>query len=414
MASDLLRQLFEQGVAAARAEACLVPHLPTTPFAGKTILLALGKAAGDMARVALDHLDVEAGLVVTRYGHVPPGWDPPCHIDVIEAGHPFPDEASMEAGARALDMASGLGAGDRLVALISGGGSSLMTMPLPGVTLEDKRAISRALMDAGAPIGEINIIRRALSAIKGGKLAQAAWPACVLTYIVSDVPGDDPSLVASGPTIRPPSRDKTANEILEQYGVSVAPHICNVISQQPVSAEGAANDSFVICATSATALDAAAAGASAAGFLAIILGSDLEEDARRLARQHANLARDRQSNGERVALISGGEATVTLAGNKGRGGRCGSYALELALALDGAAGIWAIAGDTDGIDGNSDAAGAIVTPDSLLRARAAGIDPAAYQQDNRSHDVFEAIGDLIITGPTFTNVNDLRIILTGV
>jgi glycerate 2-kinase len=414
MVADLLRQLFDQGVAAARAEACLLPHLPVEPFAGKTMLLALGKAAGDMARVALDRLEVDAGLVVTRYGHVPPGWHPPGHIRVIEAGHPFPDDASMEAGAQALKLVSGLGANDRLIALISGGGSSLMTMPLPGVTLEDKRAISRALMDAGAPIGAINIVRQALSAIKGGKLAQAAAPARVLTYIISDVPGDEPSLVASGPTLRPPSRDKTANEILEQYGVPVAPHIHNIIGQQPVAAEGAANDSLVICATSATALEAAAAAARAAGFVPIILGSDLEEDARRLARQHANLARDHQSNGERVALISGGEATVTLAGNKGRGGRCGSYALELALALDGTAGIWATAGDTDGIDGNSDAAGAIVTPDSVAQARAAGIDPAAYQLNNRSHDVFDAIGDLIMTGPTFTNVNDLRIVLTGV
>jgi glycerate 2-kinase len=414
MARTLLRQLFDRGVTAARAEACLVPHLPTTPFAGKTILLALGKAAGDLARVALDHLDIEAGLVVTRYGHVPPGWQPPGHIDVIEAGHPFPDDASMEAGARALDIVSRLGAGDRLIALVSGGGSSLMTMPLPGITLADKRMISSAMMDAGAPIGEINIIRQALSAIKGGKLAQAAWPACVLTYIVSDVPGDEPSLVASGPTIRPPSRGRTANEILERYAVAVAPHIRKIISQQSVSAEGGANDSFVICATSATAVDAAAAGAAAAGFVPVLLGDDLEEDALQLARQHANLARDHQLKGECVALISGGETTVTLAGNKGRGGRCGSYALELALALNGAGGIWAFAGDTDGIDGNSDAAGAIVTPDSLARARAAGIDLAAYQLDNRSHDVFEAIGDLVITGPTFTNLNDLRIILTGV
>jgi glycerate 2-kinase len=414
MAKDLLRQLFDQGVVAARADACLIPYLPVEPVAGKAMLLAVGKAAGDMARVALDHLNVDAGLVVTRYGHVPPGWHPPGQIAAIEAGHPFPDDASMEAGARALGLVSGLGADDRLIALISGGGSSLMTIPLPGVTIEDKLTISRALMDAGAPIGEINIVRQALSAIKGGRLAQAAWPARVLTYIISDVPGDDPSLVASGPTIRPPSRDKTANEILEQYGVSVAPHICNVISQHLVSAKGGANDSFVICATSATAIDAAAAGATAAGFVPIILGSDLEEDARQLARQHADLALNHQSKEERVALISGGEATVILAGNKGRGGRCGSYALELALALDGAAGIWAIAGDTDGIDGSSDAAGAIVTPDSLAQARAAGIDPAAYQQGNRSHDVFDAIGDLVTTGPTFTNVNDLRIILTGV
>jgi glycerate 2-kinase len=414
MATDLLRQLFDQGVAAARADACVLPHLPVEPFAGKTMMLALGKAAGDMARVALDRLEVDAGLVVTRYGHVPPGWTSPAHIHVIEAGHPFPDDASMEAGACALDMVSGLGADDRLIALISGGGSSLMTMPLPGVTIEDKRTISRSLMDAGASIREINIVRQALSAIKGGKLAQAAWPARVLTYIISDVPGDDSSLVASGPTIRPPNRDKTANEILEQYGISVAPHIRKVISQQPDSAEGGANDSFVICATSATALDAAAAGASAAGFVPVLLGDDLEENALQLARQHANLARDHQLKGERIALISGGEARVTLTGNKGRGGRCGSYALELAVALDGTAGIWAIAGDTDGIDGNSDAAGAIVTPDTLARARAAGIDPAAYQLDNRSHDVFDAIGDLVITGPTLTNVNDLRIILTGV
>jgi glycerate 2-kinase len=414
MAADLLRQLFDQGVAAARADACLIAHLPVKPIAGKTTLLALGKAAGDMARVALEHMDVDAGLVVTRYGHMPPRWTPPGHVDVIEAGHPFPDDASIEAGALALDLVSRLSADDRLLALISGGGSSLITMPLPGVTVEDKRAISRALMDAGAPIGEINVVRQALSAIKGGKLAKAAWPARVLTCIISDVPGDDPSLVASGPTIRPPNRDKTANEILEQYDVSVAPNIRNIISQQTLTEAGGMNDSLAICATSATALDAAAAEATAAGFMPIMLGDELEEDARELARQHAKLALDYQLKGQRVALISGGEATVTLAGNRGRGGRCGSYALELVLALDGATGIWAIAGDTDGIDGNGDAAGAIVTPDSLARARAADINPAAYQIDNRSHDVFDAIGDLVITGPTFTNVNDLRIILTGV
>jgi glycerate 2-kinase len=407
----VLQRLFEQGVAAARAQECLAEHLPTTPFGGQTALLAIGKASADMARVALDHMHVDQGLIVTRYGHIPRGWVPPAHVELIEASHPVPDNASQIAGIKAMAMTKGLGPGDRLIALISGGGSSLLTMAKNGISLEAKKKITQAMMSAGVPISDMNCVRQALSNIKGGKLAQAAYPAPVLTYIISDVPGDDPSLVASGPTIVPRTHQESAIAILTRYDIAI-PVALRLAMECDVPNSPTHSDNRVkICATSSTALNGAAKGAFEAGYEPVLLGADLNDDALILARQHGKLALNYRAQGKKVALISGGEALVKVSADRGRGGRCSTYALELAITLNGAAGICAVSGDTDGIDGSSDAAGAIIDADTLARGRAMGLDPFVFQRENRTHDFFAAVGGLLKTGPTLTNVNDLRIIL---
>jgi hydroxypyruvate reductase len=364
-----LRGVFGAAVAAADPGQVLARHLPA-PGAGRNVVIGAGKAAAAMAaalEAAWGDADYD-GVVVTRYGHAAPTR----RIKVIEAAHPVPD-ANSEAGARALMAAvEGLTADDQVVALMSGGASSLLVLPVDGVTLQDKAFLNNALLESGAPIGTMNRIRKALSGIKGGKLAAACGPAKLVTLAISDVPGDDPAVIGSGPT---------------WY-------------------EGA---DYRMIATPAMALAAAAAFAAQAGVPAKILGDALEGESAELGREMAALAlRERGP----VLLLSGGETTVTIGRERpGRGGRNTEFLLSLAVALDGAAHVWAVAGDSDGIDGTEDAAGAVIGPDTLWRARAAGLDPAAMLRAHDSYTLFAATGDLVVTGPTLTNVNDIRAIL---
>ncbi len=366
-----LRAIFAAAVAAARPELVLARHLPA-PGASRNIVVGGGKAAAAMAaalEAAWPDVALE-GVVVTRYGHaVPTG-----KIKVLEAAHPVPDAAS-EAGARAvMEAVAGLREEDQVIALISGGASSLLALPAPGLTLQDKQLVNQALLASGAPIGTMNRIRRQLSAIKGGRLAAACKPAKLVTLAISDVPGDDPATIGSGPTW----------------------------------VEGA---DYRLIATPAMALEAAARTAAAAGVAVNILGDALEGEAAQLGRDMAALA---LAAPWPVLLLSGGETTVTLgAGKPGRGGRNMEFLLSLAIALDGAPNIFAIAGDSDGIDGTVDAAGAHLTPDTLARARQAGLDPHALLEAHDSYTFFKRLNDLLITGPTRTNVNDIRAILVA-
>ena len=407
----LLRRMFNATVAAAAAERCLPAHLPAPPK-GRTVVIGAGKGAAAMARAVEAHwqgpLDRLSGLVVTRYGH----GAPTSRIEVIEASHPVPDAAGRDAARRVLESVKGLGPDDLVLCLISGGGSALLALPAEGIALDDKRAVTSALLRSGATIHEINAVRKHLSAIKGGRLGAAAHPAPVVTLVISDVPGDDLSVIASGPTVPDPSTFADARAVLAKYGITPPPAIARRLAEardetpkpgDPRLARARA----VLIATPARALEAAAEVARAAGYEPVMLGDAIEGEAREVA---ASQARRALSGRPGVALISGGETTVTVKG-KGRGGRNAEFALALALALDGHKGIHAIACDTDGIDGTEDNAGALVLPDTLARARAAGLDPAARLADNDAYGVFSAIGDLIVTGPTLTNVNDFRAIL---
>jgi hydroxypyruvate reductase len=395
-----LRGLFDAALAAVDPLARTPAFLPEPPK-GRTLVIAFGKGAAAMAKAVEDHWNGPlSGLAVTRYHH---GLD--CRrIEVVEAAHPVPDAAAVSGAEKALALASELGADDLLLALASGGGSSLLTLPAPGLTLADKRAVTSALLRSGAPIGEINTVRRHLSAIKGGRLAQAAAPARVVTLVVSDVPGDDPAQVASGPTLADGSTPADAVDVMARWGINppaaVVAHLRQLAATVPLPKEPAR-----VIATARMALDAAA---EAAGDIpTVILGDDIEGEAREVAREQARLALE----GPRPRLIlSGGETTVTVRG-QGRGGRNVEYLLGLALALDGAPGVHALACDTDGIDGTEDNAGAVIGPDTLARARALGLDPAAMLEANDAYSLFEALGDLIVTGPTRTNVNDFRAIL---
>ena len=390
---------------------CLPPHLPPPPR-GRTVVVGAGKAAATMA------LAVEKawpgpleGLVVTRYGHAVPTE----RIEVVEASHPVPDAAGRLAAERILQMASDLTVDDLLLVLMSGGASALLSLPLPGLTLEDKQAVNRALLRSGAPIDEMNTVRKHLSAIKGGRLAAVAAPAPVVGLLISDVPGDDPSVIGSGPTVADPTSYADARAILQRYGIAPPPAVVAVLAaaseETPKPGDARlANSRNVLIARPQQSLEAAATVAHEAGFEPAILGDALEGEARVLGAEHAALARRRLSAGRPVALLSGGETTVTVRGN-GRGGRNVEYLLGLALALDGAPGIAAIACDTDGIDGTEDNAGAVVLPDTLARAHACGEDPSARLADNDAYGLFQALGDLVMTGPTLTNVNDFRAIL---
>lgn len=365
----LLRAVFDAGIAAARPEKVLGRYLPA-PAKGRNVVVGGGKAAASMAaalEAAWPEVALE-GVVVTRYGHAVPT----SRIKVLEAGHPVPDAAS-EAGARAvLDAVAGLGADDQVIALISGGASSLLALPAPGLGLKDKQLVAKALLASGAPIATMNRIRRQLSAIKGGKLALACRPAKLVTLAISDVPGDDPAIIGSGPSW----------------------------------VEGG---DYRLIATPAMALKAAAEPARVEGIPVEILGDALEGEAAALGQAMAALAR--QETGPKL-LLSGGETTVTIGAERpGRGGRNMEFLLGLAIALDGVPGIAAIAGDSDGIDGTEDAAGALVTETTLARARAAGLDPQGLLKAHDSYSLFEALNDLVVTGPTLTNVNDIRAIL---
>ena len=406
---QVLRDIFATAVRRALPARCLPAHLPTRPV-GRTIVVGAGKASAAMAAALEQHWDGEIeGLVVTRYGHAAP-----CErIEVVEAAHPVPDAAGAQAAGRILQMMDGLSRDDLVVALISGGASALLALPGAGITLQEKQEINRSLLRSGAAISEMNCVRKHLSAIKGGRLARAAAPARMTTLLISDVPGDDPAVIGSGPTVGDPTTHGDARAILDRYGIAVSnaigAHLATA-AETPKPDDRCFEGAHV--AIIASPMDALRAGARCAAeqrLGAIILGDALEGRAHALGREHAALARARQ--GQRpMALLSGGETTVHVRG-AGRGGRNTEYLLALAIALDGAPGIWALAGDTDGIDGTEDNAGAIVTPDTLARAAAQRIDPVAYLADNDAYGFFARLGDLVVTGPTLTNVNDFRVIV---
>ncbi len=411
----LLRQLFSAALAAADPARVVAAHLPDPP-SGRTVVVGAGKASAAMARAVEDGWRGDAarlsGLVVTRYGH-----GVPCaRIEVVEAAHPVPDAAGAQAAERILRMVGGLGADDLVLCLISGGGSALLAMPAAGLTLADKQAVNRALLKSGATISEMNCVRKHLSAIKGGRLAAAAAPARVVSLLISDVPGDDPGTIASGPTVPDATTFADAHAILAQYGIAaqaaVRAHLEAAADETPKPGDSRlAGAETHIIARPQESLEAAAAAARAAGVTPVILGDAIEGEARdvatAMARAAVQAAREMQTP---CVLLSGGETTVTVRGH-GRGGRNAEFLLALAIALDGAPGIHAIACDTDGIDGSEDNAGALIAPDTLARAAALGLDAQARLDDNDGYGVFSALGDLVMTGPTLTNVNDFRAIL---
>ena len=371
-----------------------------------------------MAAIAAALIPECDGLVVTRAGHAGPPHQLPSYFELIEAGHPIPDRSSLAAAERAMALAKGLDAGDQLVMLVSGGGSALLSLPAAGITIADKQSLTRQLLRSGATIAEINCVRKHLSQIKGGRLAAAAAPARVITLVLSDVPGDDPSLVASGPTIADSTTLAQAREILARYAIECPPQVVMALfspENETPSAdvlEAAAGDIRVL-ARARDALAAARRLAEQRGYSVVDLGDHLEGEARMLGAEHASLARSLSMNTGRTILLSGGETTVTVANAAGRGGRNLEYLLGMALALDGDPRVWALACDTDGIDGTEDSAGAIIAPDTLARARAFGLDPWTLLQENNAYSFFQALGDLVISGPTRTNVNDFRAVLIG-
>ncbi len=412
---ELLMRMFEAAVAAVSPAVCLPPHLPPCP-PGRTVVVGAGKAAAAMARAVEERWDGPLeGLVVTRYGHAVPTR----RIAVVEAAHPVPDEAGQRAAERMLSLVQGLDRDDMVLCLISGGGSALLSLPSAGVPLADKRAVTAQLLRSGAAIGEINTVRKHLSAIKGGRLASAAAPARVVTLAISDVPGDDPATIASGPTVPDPSTFADARAVLARYHIepsaAVARHLADERKETIKPGDPRlANVVTEIVATPQQALEAAAMVAVSHGVMPLVLGDAIEGETREVARVMAGIAhsvqRHRQPLPPPAVLISGGETTVTVRG-RGRGGRNAEFALALALALDGRPGVHAIACDTDGIDGTEDNAGALIAPDTLARAAAGGLDARARLADNDSYGLFAALDDLVVTGPTLTNVNDFRAIL---
>lgn len=412
---QFLKKLFQEAVAAVDPLNILPPHLPARPK-GRTIVLGAGKASARMALAVEQNWEGPLeGLVVTRYGH----GEPCARIEIVEAGHPVPDAEGYAAAKRIMQMASGLTEDDQVIFLISGGGSSLLSLPAPGITLDEKREINRALLRSGATINEMNCVRRYISAVKGGRLALACHPAQVLTLVVSDVPGDDPSIVASGPSVAGHGSASDALRTLDKYRIVVADRIRAIIAD-PASAPPTpldprlAGNRTVTIATAQHALDAAAKAARSSGYHALILGDSIEGEARTVATVHAGIARQVVKHGQPAAkpcvILSGGETTVTVKGN-GRGGRNAEFLLSLAIGLDGLAGVHAIACDTDGIDGTEDNAGAFLSPDTLARAQQCGLDAGALLDNNDGYSFFSALGDLLVTGPTRTNVNDFRAIL---
>ena len=421
-ARAFLEDLFNAAVAAAHPATCLPPHLPDPPANGRLILLAAGKAAGSMIEAAerhyLDALEFPRdrldGVAVARHGY----GRPTRAVAMIEAGHPIPDEAGLKSAQRALALAEGAGAEDVVLALMSGGASANWIAPA-GITFAEKQAVTRALLRSGAGIGEINTVRKHLSAIKGGRLARAAYPARVVTLAISDVPGDDPAVIGSGPTVPDPSTLADARAIIARYALDVPDAVTRALAdpanESPKPGDPAfANGEFHLIARPADSFRAAQAAVQAAGYDCVFLGANLEGEAREVARAHAAKARELQSARHRAVILSGGELTVTISG-KGRGGPNQEYALELAIALAGTGGTAALAGDTDGTDGGAgsadDPAGAYVDGETVARARQLGLDPASFLADNDSTGFFERLDGLLRPGPTFTNVNDFRAIL---
>jgi len=411
----LLRQMFSAAVAAAQPALCLPPHLPAPPR-GRTVVIGAGKASAAMAQALEAHWPGPlSGLVITRYG-----YQRPCErIEIVQAAHPVPDAAGLHATARLLDVVHGLGPDDLVIALISGGGSSLLVAPAPGLTLADKQAVSSALLRSGASISEMNCVRRHLSAVKGGRLAAACHPAQLLTLLISDVPGDHPADIASGPTVADASTCADAWAVLQRYRIDVP----QAVRQLLLSGAGETlkpgdprltGQLVKLIATPKMALQAAAEVAQQAGLPAHILGDSLEGEARELGKVLGGIARQVATRGQPFAppcvLLSGGETTVTVRGT-GRGGRNVECLLALGLNLDGLPGVHAIACDTDGVDGAEEIAGACLTPDTLARAWALGMPPRERLDDNDGHGFFRALSDAVISGPTLTNVNDFRAIV---
>jgi glycerate 2-kinase len=410
----LLRQMFDAAVEAAQSSHCLPPHLPQPPR-GRTLVIGAGKASAEMARVVEQHWPGElSGLVVTRYG-----YSVPCsRIEIVEAAHPVPDEAGLAAARRILGLVSDLSADDLVICLISGGGSSLLVLPDDDLQLADKQEINKALLKSGATISEMNCVRRHLSAIKGGRLAAACHPARVVTLLISDVPGDDPADIASGPTTADPTTCADALAILRRYAIEVPAKLRALLesgrgeSVKPGDPRLANSETRMI-ATPQMALEAAAEVARAAGVPVHILGDSIEGEARDVGIVMAGIARHvsthRQPFPPPCILLSGGETTVTVRGN-GRGGRNVEFLLSLGVTLNGQSGIHAMACDTDGVDGQEEIAGAYLAPDSLARAWEQGIKPRESLANNDGHGFFQALGDSVICGPTLTNVNDFRAI----
>ena len=417
-----LEGLFRTAVAAAHPATCLPPLLPSPPK-GQLILLAAGKAAGSMAEAAegfyLDRLKLPAGHLygnaVARHGY----GRPLKIVTMIEAGHPVPDGAGLEAGLRAIELADGADADDLVLVLMSGGASANWIAPAAGVTFAEKQAVTRALLRSGAAIGEINTVRKHLSRIKGGRLARTAYPAKLVTIAISDVPGDDPSAIGSGPTVPDPTTLADARGVVAKYRLDLPPNVVAALAdptnetpkpRDPIFA----GSQFVLAARPADSLRAAEAAVRAAGYECLPLGDRVEGEAREVAAAHAKLARELRAQGKRAVILSGGELTVTIRG-KGRGGPNQEYALALAMGLADMPAVAALAGDTDGTDGGvgeaSDPAGALLDGETVARAKALGLDTAAFLADNNSTAYFAALGDLLMTGPTYTNVNDFRAIV---
>ena len=413
--TPLLRRMFDAAVAAAQPALCLPPHLPPPPK-GRTIVIGAGKASAAMARALEDHWSGPLkGLVVTRYG-----YDVPCkRIEIVQAAHPVPDAAGLAAAQRIRQLVTGLTADDLVIALISGGGSSLLVAPGEGLALADKQAVNTALLHSGASISEMNCVRRHLSSLKGGRLAAVCHPAQVLTLLISDVPGDDPIDIASGPTVADPTTCADALAIVDRYRIAVPPAVRSLLESgagetiKPGDPRLASIQTRMITAPQ-IALEAAAQVAREAGITPYILGDSLEGEARDLGKAMAGIARQVAVHGQPFqtpcVLLSGGETTVTLRG-KGRGGRNVEFLLSLAVALNGLPGVYALAGDTDGVDGAEEIAGAVLTPTTLARAWALGTNPRSCLDNNDGHGFFQALGDSVVTGPTLTNVNDFRAIL---
>ena len=418
-----LRALYDAAVARALPAETTAPWLPQPPE-GRTVVIGAGKAGGAMAQ-AVDALWPEdaplSGLVVTRYDHVPPAYKAkPGRIEVVEAAHPVPDEAGRRAAQRIAQLAQGLTADDLVLCLISGGGSALLSLPAPGITLEEKQAINKALLKSGAAIDEMNCVRKHLSAIKGGRLATHCAPARVVTLLISDVPGDAPEVIASGPTVPDSTTCADALAILNRYGIDIPPAARAGLesgafeSPKPGDARFAGHQVHMI-ATPRQSLEAAAAMARAAGITPYILSDEIEGESREVGKVHAALARSVAHAGTPFAkpcvILSGGETTVTVKSKGGRGGRATEFLLGCAIALQGQPGVHVLAADTDGIDGVEDNAGAIVTPDTLARARAQGMKAQEFLDANNAYGFFAPLSDLVIPGPTFTNVNDFRALL---
>ena len=414
----LLRRMFEAAVASAQPALCIAPQLPSPESlgAGRLVVIGAGKASAAMARAVEDAWRGPlGGLVVTRYGYAVP-----CQrIEIVEAAHPVPDDAGVAAAERILETVRGLAADDLVLCLISGGGSSLLTLPPPGATLADKQALNRALLASGASIGEMNCVRRHVSAIKGGRLAAACHPARVLTLLISDVPGDRPGDIASGPTVADPTTCADALDIVRRYGIAIPQPLRRLLesgegeSVKPGDPRLARAETRIVAAPQ-LALEAAAAVARADGVAVHILGDSIEGEAKDVGKVLGaialQVAERRQPFAPPCVLLSGGETTVTVRGG-GRGGRNVEFLLALAIGLDGRPGIHALAADTDGVDGQEEIAGALLAPDSLARAWALGMRPKDRLADNDGHGFFQALGDSLVTGPTLTNVNDFRVIL---